>query len=104
MADDIVLSPARRVATIGEVEQPGDYCGPRPDGGLWFLLPVPIDREGVEGPRSMIRITTPPWEFRECEDGSLEVRASIAVKAADGVTNLWHGYLDEGNVWRQLPS
>jgi hypothetical protein len=47
-------------------------------------------------------ITEPPWEFRDCADGSLEIRASIACGRSDPEGEYWHGYLDEGNVWRQL--
>jgi hypothetical protein len=44
--------------------------------------------------------------FRECPDGSLEIRESISNLLrgdADGHTDDgWHGYLDEGHVWRQV--
>ena len=94
----------RRVATIAEIEQAGDYCGPirHPDDGTescWFLLPIARD-EGVEsGARSMHRVAFPPHTYRECPDGSLEIRNSIASLRGDG-SHIWHGFLDEGHVWR----
>ena len=49
-------------------------------------------------------VCSPPHEFRECPDGSLEIRASIgAVRTPQdppGDHFVWHGYLDEGHVWR----
>lgn len=100
-------APARRVATFDEITQAGDYSGPHPvtypDGErqqVWFLLPTHKgsdmfdrvdDHSGIHG------VTEPPWTFRECPDGSLEIRASIGC----GVPEFyWHGYLDEGNSWR----
>lgn len=44
---------------------------------------------------------SPPHTFRECADGSLEIRASIGHTGENETLN-WHGYLDEGNVWREL--
>jgi hypothetical protein len=105
----VTTSPARRVATLDDLERAGDYTGPHPvtypDGErqqVWFLLPVhhgtgkfdrPDERSGIHG------VTSPPWDFRECADGSLEIRASIGCGLQP---YYWHGYLDEGNVWRQL--
>lgn len=110
-------TPARRIPVPedrhdveGLLEQAGDYCGPvaRPDDGttsVYFLLPIARD-DGVDpGARSVFRVAQPPHTFRECPDGSLEVRASIACYGGDGAggsVELWHGYLDEGNVWRQV--
>ena len=79
--------------------QPGDYCGPRPylDGfgvehlAMWFRPPTGGHLAHVE---------FPPHTFRECDDGSLEVRASIALYGAPRVLD-WHGFLDEGDVWRE---
>lgn len=74
----------------------GDYCGPvtgytgdRP--AVFYLLP------GAGG-RGLRHVTSPPHTFRECSDGSLEIRASILHQDGDGWS--WHGYLDEGNNWR----
>lgn len=100
-------SPARRVATFDDIEQAGDYC--RNGANVWFLLPIhegadkydrPTRGSGIHG------VQSPPWEFRECADGSLEIRASIACGRHDtdangaGLGEYWHGWLDEGNVWR----
>lgn len=103
--------PARRVPipddgspTWVALEQPGDYCGPFQDRdgktAVWFLLPCARDDDADPGVRSMIRVTSPPHTFRECDDGSLEIRASIGVYGQDGKTFAWHGWLDEGNRWR----
>ncbi|MGH9088255.1 MAG: hypothetical protein ACRDYZ_09110 [Acidimicrobiales bacterium] len=112
----------RRVASIAEIEQPGDYCGPvdEVDGddrhigrAVWFLLPIadpadPFrqelhDRAGWIATRAngLHRVAEPPWTFRECSDGSLEIRASILCGAHEADCEpYWHGYLDEGHVWR----
>ncbi len=115
------LSPARRVATFDDICYPGDYYGPsievdandQPTGSrnVWFLLPIadpdrprfrdhssPNAWRATQG-NGLHRVSEPPWTFRECEDGSLEIRASIG---CGGQPYYWHGYLDEGNVWRQL--
>lgn len=86
--------------------QPGDYSGPRTyvDGhgvehlALWFRPPTGGHLAHVE---------FPPHTFRECADGSIEVRASIGLYGpapADGSppSHEWHGFLDEGHVWRQV--
>lgn len=92
----------RRVATLGDIDKPGDYCGPIEGysgpgvSSVFFLLPN--DRYGIDPnvPRrgSLHHVVTPPHIFRECADGSLEIRESI------GAEPLWHGYLDEGHIWR----
>lgn len=105
----MILTPARRVATLDDLEQAGDYSGPHPiirDGAedkvVWFLLPIhhgagkfdrPDEGSGIHG------VYEPPWTFRECPDGSLEIRASIGCGPQP---YYWHGYLDEGNTWRQV--
>lgn len=91
----------RRVATVSEIEQPGDYCGPIM--GHHHSDPAQ-DRPSVlfippSGSRSRHRVASPPHVFRECADGSLEIRESIACGVSSGV--YWHGYLDEGHVWRE---
>lgn len=105
----------RRVETFDEIERAGDYClGAVDDHGttrrfVWFLLPIhegetkydrPTRGSGIHG------VGEPPWTFRECADGSIEIRASIACGRHDvddaGVPlgEYWHGYLDEGHSWR----
>lgn len=90
----------RRVATIEEITQPGDYCGPitgytGPATSCFFLLPNAHDEGAPPGQRSIHHVNFPPHTYRECADGSLEIRASI------GAQPFWHGYLDEGHVWRE---
>lgn len=108
------LTPARRVASFDDLEFAGDYTGPHPvvhHSGtpeetivphVWYLLPIhkganKFERlgqgDGVHG------CSEPPWTFRECPDGSLEIRASIGCGPQP---YYWHGYLDEGNVWREV--
>jgi hypothetical protein len=105
----VTISPARRVATFDDLERAGDYTGPHPvirgdveEKVVWFLLPVHAGKDrfdhategsGVHG------VYEPPWTFRECPDGSLEIRASIGCGLQP---YYWHGYLDEGNTWRQV--
>lgn len=101
----------RRVTSFAEITQPGDYFGPTTDytGGLpavFFLKPNARD-EGVPArARSFHYVVSPPHTFRECTDGSLEIRASISNLLAGDVGGAsddhWHGYLDEGHVWRQV--
>lgn len=99
----------RRVASFDEIERAGDYyLGQIDDHGevkrrLWFLLPIhegetvydrPTRGSGLHG------ISEPPWVFRECDDGSVEARESIACGRSEPEGEYWHGYLDEGHVWR----
>lgn len=98
----------RRVATIDDIEQPGDYCGPvagytGDTVACFFLKPNARDDDAPAVARSVQHVTFPPHTYRECGDGSLEIRASIGDTArgrteSDG----WHGYLDCGHVWRQV--
>lgn len=107
-----ILTPARRVAGIGMLEQAGDYFGPvpviYPDGErpqVWFLLPLHEGSDMFDRPTrgsGLHGVSQPPWTFRECPDGSLEIRASIACGRRETEGEYWHGFLDEGNVWRQL--
>ena len=111
-------TPARRVPTFDDITQAGDYClGSVEDHGVslrhvWFLLPIhagdcmydrPSRGSGLHG------VSEPPWVFRECDDGSLEIRESIACGRQDidpgtkePLGEYWHGYLDEGNIWRTV--
>jgi hypothetical protein len=91
----------RRVATVGDLERPGDYCGPLIGytgdvPAVFFLLPNGAKEPGQKGRGSVHHVVSPPHQFRECADGSLEIRESI------GAMPLWHGYLDEGHVWRTV--
>jgi hypothetical protein len=101
----------RRVASVGEIEQPGDYCGPikgyTGDVEACFFLKPNARDEGVPAlARSVQHVCFPPHTYRECSDGSLEIRASISNLLAGDVGGAsddgWHGYLDEGHVWRQV--
>lgn len=95
----------RRVKTVEEIDQPGDYCGPitgysGDKEACFFLLPIARDEGDLPGAaRAIHHVTFPPHTYRECEDGSLEIRNSIGA----GYPNFyWHGFLDEGHNWRQV--
>jgi hypothetical protein len=104
----VILSPARRVASFNDLELAGDYTGPHEQEDakgkrlvVWFLLPVHQGGMAEYAPGNAIHgVYEPPWVFRECADGSLEIRESIGCGFAPDY--YWHGYLDEGNTWRQL--
>lgn len=87
-------------------EQPGDYCGPvvgytGPFPAVFFLKPNARDSKANARARSVQHVISPPHTFRECPDGSLEIRNSISDFAGAGsVSDDWHGFLDEGHVWR----
>lgn len=92
-------SSGRRVGTIAEINQPGDYCGPirgytGDELSCFFLLPNSRDDGASGGQRIIHHVNFPPHKYRECPDGSLEIRDSI------GAEPWWHGYLDEGHSWR----
>ena len=72
---------------------PGDYCGPLM--GYTGEKPAVFFRNPVGW---FCHVTSPPHTFRECEDGSLEIRNSILSTRGNGET--WHGYLDQGHNWR----
>lgn len=104
------LMPARRVPTLDDLERAGDYTGPHPiilsegvEGKVvYFLLPIHVGVDKFDHATQgsgLHGVYEPPWTFRECEDGSLEIRASIGCGPPQ---YYWHGYLDEGNVWREL--
>lgn len=97
----------RRVGSVEEITQPGDYylnehgTAGADDRALWFWLPK-NDPNRFEGIPQLNRITEPPWVFRECADGSIEVRESILTyESTPEAEPFWHGYLDEGNNWRE---
>jgi len=97
----------RRVATVEEIERPGDYCGPISTepwtgrklpmavAGCFFLLPNALDEGAQPGQRAVHHVLFPPHTYRESAGGSLEIRNSI------GAQPYWHGFLDEGHVWRE---
>lgn len=82
--------------------QPGDYCGPLTGytgdmPAVFYRLPLPGCQQHLH------HVCSPPHTFRECADGSLEIRNSILHKGYindDVPDGQWHGYLDEGNKWR----
>lgn len=93
---------ARRVPLVDGDKMPelqaGDYCGPTSayTGGvpaIHFVLPIGRDADVHGYLRAIHHVCAPPHTFRECGDGSIEVRASIGIEG-------WHCWLDEGNVWR----
>src|SRR5687767_4749766 len=95
----------RRVASFSEVTEPGDYYGPMKEEGAdyeicFFLLPIARDAGVDPGARSIHSVHFPPHTYRECPDGSLEIRASIGSKGWEQDGYIWHGFLDEGHVWR----
>jgi hypothetical protein len=99
------------VPTFDDIENAGDYSGPHPlQKGecevkvIWFLLPIHKGRDKFDRPdegSGIHGVYDPPWTFTECPDGSVEIRASIGCGASDK-GYYWHGYLDSGNVWRQV--
>lgn len=97
----------RRLASVDELEQPGDYCGPVELGGtpgvsVFFIAPNAGPETLASWPHGrLFRVQQPPHAFRECEDGSLEIRESIRCLEVEALGYPgWHGYLDEGHVWR----
>lgn len=95
----------RRVVDVEHINQPGDYAGPftgYTDGAtaVFFLIPIPSDVDTPPSARRLHHVTSPPHTFRECDDGSLEVRASIGARDDTDTGYMWHGYLDEGHTWR----
>lgn len=102
-------SVGRRVATRSEIELPGDYCGPVPISvkgetiqACFFLLPIARDDEALPEARSLHQVWFPPHTYRECADGSLEIRASIGAGPGGEEGYHWHGFLDEGHLWREI--
>lgn len=71
----MTVTTGRRVASPGDLVLPGDYSGPltelegpdlEPTGRAVVCL-LPPDGSGP------VRLASPPWEFRECENGALEI-------------------------------
>ncbi len=98
----------RRVATVGEIERPGDYCGPirgytGDNLSCFFLKPNARDEDAPRITHSVLHVNFPPHTYRECPDGSLEIRDSISDTRRGGTeSDGWHGYLNEGHVWQQV--
>ena len=99
-----------------ELTEPGDYTlvaeGKYTHDGrpsVYFLLPVPLqppidaDDPLVQHIKHVASCAMPPHVFRECPDGSLEIRESLLVTQNwRGSERSWHGYLDEGHNWRTV--
>lgn len=86
-------------------ELPGDYCGPVVGytgdlPAVFFLKPNARDVDAPACAKAVQHVTFPPHTFRECADGSLEIRNSLGDDHR-GVSDGWHGFLDEGHVWRK---
>jgi hypothetical protein len=101
----------RRVTSWEAIEQPGDYYGPVTGytgelPAVFFLKPNARDPDAPPSARSVQHVCSPPHEFRECPDGSLQITPSISNLLRgdpDGRTDDgWHGFLDEGHSWRQV--
>jgi hypothetical protein len=99
----------RRVESVHDIRFPGDYCGPITGytgpgmESCFFLKPNSRDPGVPPISRSIQHVNFPPHTYRECEDGSLEIRASIGdTRSGGGESDQWHGYLDEGHIWRQV--
>jgi hypothetical protein len=101
----------RRVASFAELERPGDYFGPVKGMtgdfyAVFFLKPNARDDDAPARARSVQHVISPPHTFRECADGSLEIQPSISNLIRGDSTGAsddgWHGFLDEGHVWRKV--
>lgn len=81
--------------------------GPVMHGGrltVFFLKPNARDLGVPRIARAIHHAVSPPHRFRECPDGSLEIRESLGDRhnETDEGSDGWHGYLDEGHVWRKV--
>jgi hypothetical protein len=80
------------------------YTGDVP--AVFFLKPNARDEDAPPAARPVQHVTSPPHTFRECPDGSLEIRNSISDRKRhqdpDTPSDGWHGFLDEGHNWRQV--
>ena len=79
-------------------ERPGDYMGPifgwtgdKP--AVFFLKPNARDADAPPTARAIQHVVSPPHTFRECADGSLEIRNSLGDAHPIG-SDGWHGFLD----------
>lgn len=106
------LYPARRVPVPGPGQhldevifhmEAGDYCGPimGATGGkpaVWMMLPAEVPAAA----RGLRHVVSPPHVFTEQPDGSLEIRQSLGCERLPEGGYVWHGFLDAGNVWREV--
>lgn len=97
----------RRLDSLDQLERPGDYCGPiteySGDKPAVFFIPPGADSLPTWPHGRLHHVVSPPHVFRECPDGSVEIRESIGCRRTDGGDGFWwHGYLDEGHVWRTV--
>lgn len=110
------LSVARRVDSFDALEKAGDYFlgsvrrsdESEPYRQLWFLLPTHkgtdmfdhVDQHsGLHGISERMHDGSTGWTITEHADGSVSSQPSIGC----GVPPYyWHGYLDPGNVWREV--
>lgn len=89
-------------------KRPGDYVGPVIGytgelPAVFFLKPNARDPDAPAAAHSVQHVTSPPHVFRECPDGSLEIRESIGdTRRGSSESDGWHGFLDEGHIWRQV--
>jgi hypothetical protein len=99
-------SAGRRVDSLDEITEPGDYwynpaADPKGHRSLWFLLPTAESRDAFAEPLSphngLHRIDS-TWTITDNPDGSVSAQPSIAC----GTPVYWHGYLEPGNVWREV--
>lgn len=105
------FSPARRVHSIDELEQAGDYWltevlwhdGPRRE--VFFLLPLHVGEHWGDRPTRGSGIhgaPEPPWTITEHPDGSVEIVGSIACGRHDAEGEYFHGWLRAGNQWETI--
>jgi hypothetical protein len=95
---------------IQELQQKGDYMGPihgytgdKP--AVFFIIPADAPWDDQDDVACVIKglahVVSPPHSFRECPDGSLEIRNSIlCTRRWKGEEWTWHGFLDQGHSWR----
>jgi len=104
------LTPGRRVNTIHDVEQPGDYTGPitgYTGPGMFscfFLKPNARDKDVPARARSVQHVNFPPHSYTLHQDGKITISPSIGDQTRDGgpeSSDGWHGFLEHG-VWRQV--
>ena len=98
----------RRLPLYEFPKLPGDYMGPVMGYtadlfAVFFLKPNAFDIGAPRRARAIQHVVCPPHRFRECSDGSLEIRESLSDRAGGGGdSDGWHGYLDEGHIWRRV--
>jgi len=88
-------------------ELPGDYMGPITGytgelPAVFFLKPNARDPGAPPTARAIQHVVSPPHTFRECADGSLEIRNSLGDMHPGG-SDGWHGFLNSGHEWSLEP-